>query len=399
MSFWKKIFSFKNKNRNQMADSQYEDREEIQWDDILLKRENVNIHDEFQRKQYVEGCLEQMMDAEKELHQLNYEYSVVTSHLTDIEELEALPQAMYDDIRETASQVVKIEHDQEVYHKNSHMEDIQFERMQQMEDEVESGIENLKKAEEFHKLVKSDLRKLNGEKKAYQFRKSELEEDVDGYTGMAKICFGAMALCLVVLLILQITLELDARLGYVLMVCVMALVIVNFYIRYNDAQKELVKVEREINRIIIASNRVKIRYVNNKNLLDYLKLKYKVENAKELAKNWEDYQTEKKERELLEQAELDYTFYQKELLKKLRRSRVKDTSVWLHQAAAIVNPKEMVELRHQLIGRRQALRQQMDHNRKLASSSKEELKDISQNYPQYAEEILKLMSKYEAAES
>ena len=194
-----------------MDDSQYEDREEIQWDDILLKRENVNIHDEFQRKQYVEGCLEQMMDAEKELHQLNYEYSVVTSHLTDIEELEALPQAMYDDIRETASQVVKIEHDQEVYHKNSHMEDIQFERMQQMEDEVESGIENLKKAEEFHKLVKSDLRKLNGEKKAYQFRKSELEEDVDGYTGMAKICFGAMALCLVVLLILQITLELDAR--------------------------------------------------------------------------------------------------------------------------------------------------------------------------------------------
>ena len=73
MSFWKKIFSFKNKNRNRMADSQYEDREEIQWDDILLKRENVNIHDEFQRKQYVEGCLEQMMDAQKELHQLNYE--------------------------------------------------------------------------------------------------------------------------------------------------------------------------------------------------------------------------------------------------------------------------------------------------------------------------------------
>ena len=395
MNFWEKIFSRKTKHRH--AVSEYDDREEIFWDDIVLKRENVNIHDEFQRTQYVQGCLEQMMDAEKELHQLNYEYGVVTSHLTDIEELEALPRSMYDDVKETASQILKIEQSQEAFHKNSHMEDAQFERIQQMEDEIPDGIVKLQQAEEFHKLVKTDLRKLNGEKKAYQFRKAELEEEVDGYTGMAKICFGAMALCLVVLLALQITLELDARLGYVLMVSVMALVIVNFYIRYNDAQKELLKVERELNRIIVVSNRVKIRYVNNKNLLDYLKLKYKVDSSRELNQNWEDYQTEKKQRELLEQAELDYTYYQKELLRKLRTSRVKDTSVWLHQVAAIVNPKEMVELRHQLISRRQALREQMEHNRSLAASAKEEIKDISQAYPQYAEEILRMMSKYEPA--
>ncbi len=395
MSFWNRIFSRKTKYRKAISES--DDREEIFWDDIVLKRENVNIHDEFQRNQYVQGCLEQMMDAEKELHQLNYEYSVVTSHLTDIEELEALPKSMYDDVKETALQVMKIEQSQEAFHKSSHMEDARFERLQQMEDEIPDGIVKLQQAEEFHKLVKSDLRKLNGEKKAYQFRKTELEEDVDGYTGMAKICFGAMALCLAVLLILQIVLELDARLGYVLMVSVMALVIVNFYIRYNDAQKELLKVERELNRIIVVSNRVKIRYVNNKNLLDYLKLKYKVDSAKELSQNWEAYQTEKQQREQLEQAELDYTYYQKELLRKLRTSRVKDTSVWLHQVAAIVEPKEMVELRHQLISRRQALREQMEHNRSLAASAKEEIKDISQTYPQYAEEILRMMSKYEPA--
>ena len=147
----------------------------------------------------------------------------------------------------------------------------------------------------------------------------------------------------------------------------------------------------------MVSNRVKIRYVNNKNLLDYLKLKYKVDSAKELSQNWEAYQTEKQQREQLEQAEPDYTYYQKELLRKLRTSRVKDTSVWLHQVAAIVEPKEMVELRHQLISRRQALREQMEHNRSLAASAKEEIKDISQTYPQYAEEILRMMSKYESA--
>ena len=61
MSFWNRIFSRKTKYRKAISES--DDREEIFWDDIVLKRENVNIHDEFQRNQYVQGCFEQMMDA------------------------------------------------------------------------------------------------------------------------------------------------------------------------------------------------------------------------------------------------------------------------------------------------------------------------------------------------
>ena len=41
-----------------------------------------------------------------------------------------------------------------------------------------------------------------------------------------------------------------------------------------DAMNQLEKTEKGINKIILLKNTVNIRYVNNKNLLDYLYLKY-----------------------------------------------------------------------------------------------------------------------------
>ena len=43
-------------------------------------------------------------------------------------------------------------------------------------------------------------------------------------------------------------------------------------------------------------NRVKIRYVNNTNLLDYLYMKYQVSSGKELKVLWDKYKVEKEER-------------------------------------------------------------------------------------------------------
>lgn len=393
MSFWKKVFG---KKENPLkSTTKWDEDVEIRLDDTVLTRDTLNIFDDREREQYIEGCLMQLLDAEKELHQLNYEYAVVTSHLTDMEELEALPPENLKIIREVAQQVCKIQQKQQSFAKENHMPDQEFEQMQQMEEEVEKGIQKLKETEEYRKTIKNDLRKLNGEKRAYESLQIELEEEVEGYVGLAKICFGSMAVCMLILLVLQFTLGLDTRLGYVLMVCVMALVIVRFYIRHNEAQKELTQVERSLNRLIILTNRVKIRYINNKNLLDYLQLKFHAESARELEASFAQYLKEKEQRRLLEEAELDYHYYQKELIKHLRISRIKDTSVWLHQAQAIIDPKEMVELRHRLIGRRQALREQMDYNRRLATVAKDELKDISQTYPQFAGEILHRMSRYE----
>ena len=153
--------------------------------------------------------------------------------------------------------------------------------------------------------------------------------------------------------------------------------------------------EKDINRLILLQNTVKIRYVNNKHLLDYLYMKFQVKNASQLQSLRERYEEEKAERERMEKASKDYDYYQKEFLRLLRQARIRDTSVWLHQVGAVLEEQEMTRLRQELVGRRKVLREQMDYNRQLAAAAQTEVTEISGKYPKYREEILELISEYE----
>lgn len=389
--FWNRIFG-----RKKTADIPYVTDEGTERTVPVFHRDHINIHNRQEREQYLRSVLEQIADAEREIHHLEYEYNMVTSHLTDIEELERLPDMMKIEIREIAEKLYALEKTQTGYReKKNRISEADFSRMEQLEEDAEDGIRKLKEAEDYHKLVKSDMRRLNGERHAYEYRQEELELELKNASGIAVICFIALVACLIVLFALQVALRFDTKLGYVLVICIAAAVILKLYLKHGDAGREIVRVERDINRLILLQNTVKIRYVNNKNLLDYLCLKFHVRKAAELEALWEKYKEEKTEREQMELASKDYEYYQKEFLRLLRQSRIRDTSVWLHQMGALLREREMVALRQGLVGRRKALREQMDYNRELAAAAQKEVTDISGKYPKYKGEILTLISEYE----
>lgn len=391
MSFWKRLFRKKGKNKISAV------LEEGGEQAIpVFHRENVNLHNRQEREQYIRGCLEQIADAERELHHLEYEYNLVTSHLTDIEELERLPEMMRLEIREMAGKLHALEKTQKAYkQKKNRISEEEFARMERLENDVEDGLRKLKEAEDYQKLVKSDMRKLNGERHAYEYRQEELERELKNASGIAVICFIALVACLIVLFALQVALRFDTKLGYVLVVCIAAAVILKVFLKHGEAGREIVRVERDINRLILLQNTVKIRYVNNTHLLEYLYMKFHVKKSAELESLWVRYQEEREEREQMEQASKDFVYYQKEFLRLLRQARIRDTSVWLHQVPAVLHEQEMTLLRQGLVGRRKALREQLDYNRALAQAAQTEVTDISGRYPKYKEEILALISEYE----
>ncbi|MEY8522905.1 hypothetical protein D7X98_14680 [bacterium 1XD8-76] len=391
MSFWKRIF------RRKRTDGVSGGLEESVENTIpVFHREKVSMHNRQEREQYIRSILEQIADAERQLHHLDYEYDMVTSHLTDIEELERAPEVMRLEIREMAEKLSALEEEQSGYtRKKNRISDSDFERMEQLEDDVEEGIRKLQEAEEYRKLVKSDLRRLNGERHAYEYRQEELERELKNASGAAGICFIALVVALVLLFIMQVVWKYDTKLGYAAAVCCAAVVILKLFIRHGEAGREIVRVEKDINRLILLQNTVKIRYVNNKHLLDYLCLKFHVKKTAELQSLWNRYREEKEERQRLEQVSKDYVYYQKEFLRLLRQARIRDTSVWLHQVTAVLDERNMMELRQGLVSRRKVLREQMDYNRELARAAQAEITDISGKYPRYKGEILALISEYE----
>lgn len=373
-----------------------EEIEEENWEDTVLDRKQINIKKEEDRERYVRTCCEQIADASKEMENLTYEYGLVTSYLKDIEEIEALPLEQREELNEYAEKIVNLEKIQESYTKTAkRMTDVKFRQMEALEDEVQEGYKKIKEAEEYRTLVKQDLQRLDGERHAYQYRRTELRETLVNARGMSQILLIAAAACMVVLLVLQFALEMNVKIGYMLTAALVAVAVTYFYVRYSDAQKELQRVNAGINRLILLQNTVKIRYVNNKNLLDYLYLKYKVESASELDFLWQKYQEEVAERAKQAETEEEYNFYQKELLHTLYQYHLKDPNIWVHQALALIDNKEMVEIRHSLIERRQNIRKQMDYNTGIARNAQEEIKDIADKYPQYSKEIMDVISEYE----
>lgn len=373
-----------------------EDYYDEEWDGEEVVHQ-VDYTNKEQRDDYVRNCLERMADATRELENLTFEYDMVTSYLKDMEEIEALPPEESDQLKECAKRVSLLQDSKtDFMERPRRISDEKYQQMERIADEVDEGFQKLTEAEDYQNLIKQDLSRLDGERHAYMYRKNEVMSIISDTRGMAIICVVALGMCILLLLLLQFFLDMDTKAGYLVTAAAAALAITVIYVKHVDARRELHRVETGINKIILLQNKVKIRYVNNTNLLDYLYLKYGVSSAKELMTMWENYQIEREEREKFRKAELDLDYSQQELLQILKRYQIKDPAVWLHQTEAILDHKEMVEIRHNLIIRRQSLRRRMDYNREVvAGGSQKEIKELVEKYPQYAKEIMASVEEYE----
>lgn len=390
MGLFKKLFHWKRKTEEPVYEIE-------DWNEIVYDRDDLQINDKEQRQEYVKGCLEQIAEASKELEDLQFEYNMVTSYLKDMEEIEALPEEEKAELTACAHKIEELEQQQSGYKSRpNRMSDVKYHQLERMEEEIQEGYEKLSGAEEYQVLIKRDLKKLDGEKQAYLFRRNELRRVIEDTRSMTIVCTVAVIICILLLMALQFGFQMNTKLGYLSAAAIGAIAITAIFVKYNDSIKELDRVENGIGRIIRLQNTVKIRYVNNTHLLDYLYMKYNVSSADELGKSWQQYQEEKAERRSYQQAERELDLCQKELLHILRRYQVKDPMIWLHQTAALLDKKEMVEIRHNLIIRRQSLRKRMDYNKEvIAGKAQAEIKDLVETYPKYAKEILNIVGQYE----
>ena len=376
----------------------YENVYQPDWEQESLKRDDIDMHDKKQREHYVKSCLEQMSEASKELDTLGGEYNLVTSYLTDIEEVEAQPEEIKEQLRSYAKKILELENSKvKMGEKRCYMKQEDYCRMERIEQYMPEGYEKLKATEDYQVLVKKDLGRLDGEKHAYYFRKNELLTSQSNMKGITGICVGSMVFLIILLSVIGAAWQLDVSLGYAIAVIVAASALALVYVKYHDARRELAKVERSINKLVLLQNTVKIRYVNNTNLLEYLYVKYDVNSSNELKKLWDKYLEENAHREREKQMQQDMDFHQAALVKILRGCNLADPNIWIHQAQALIDSKEMVEIRHGLIIRRQKLRKQMEYNAKIAQDAQDEVKDIVDQYPEYAEKILDMVSHYEKA--
>ena len=159
MGFWNRIFRRKKKPEVQ------ED-----WESIVYDRDTVDFREKEQRDRYISGCLEQIAEASKEISLLTGEYSLVTSYLTEMEEIEALPEEERETLNDIARRLLNLEQECEKYRdKKNRMNDSRYYRMRKQEEEIQEGIRKLSECEKYGGLVKQDMQRLDRERHAYDF--------------------------------------------------------------------------------------------------------------------------------------------------------------------------------------------------------------------------------------
>lgn len=312
--------------------------------------------------QVVDTC-EQMIDAAREFEDAKEEYVLVTNYLTDIEKIENMAPADKKIMQDAAANIAVLNKKRNEFLKTENrISDSQYAQMQELEEEIPRAIRRLERNESYLDTINRDLKYLEGEKVQLDMDKEysiEQQKRLRIYAILIIIFFAAVVVvCFAMRLILNVETTIFMFIGALLS----AVAGVFIYLSYQNETNEIKSCVANKNRAVSLENRVKIKYVNVKNSVDYTYEKYHVKNSKEFVYIYEQYLLAVKDKERFRQTSDDLEYNNRKLLDVLQKNRFYDSKVWLNYANAIVEPREMVELKHELISRRQKLRGRMQYN-------------------------------------
>lgn len=159
------------------------------------------------------------------------------------------------------------------------------------------------------------------------------------------------------------------------------------YLKMMNDRTESRRAKANADKAITLLNKVKIKYVNMTNAVDYACEKYHVRNGKELEYIWECYMDAVKQKEKFEQNSDDIDYFNNRMIRELSAYRLYDSRVWIPQAAALIDHKEMVEITHNLVMRRQKLRSRMEYNAGILKEQRTEVAKFMEEMPEMRPQI------------
>lgn len=341
-------------------------RRKVEHESLRTKSEHVvreeSLSDPITIKNHVVHLCEQMIEISRELDDVRHEYDKVTAYLNDIQIVEGLGGDMRKQLEEVATQMTKLVNVRnDLLNAEHKISDEVFNQMEEKEAEIPDVIRRLKINEADLETVKHDLNILAGEKVEWSVVRQEREEELEQLRRLSFIllfCFGGIA---IIVVFLSMTMKWD-MLPVFLVALLATLAAAYVILRMQECNRDIKKSEVNQNYIISLENRIKIKYVNAKNAVDYTCNRYHVKNSRELTYNYEQYIEICKEREKFKQTNEDLEYYKNRLVRILRGLNLYDARIWLNYANAIIDKNEMVELKHELFSRRQFLRGRIDYN-------------------------------------
>ena len=341
---------------------------------------------------YIVSQCELIMENSKELQECDKEYRLVTEHLEDMEKLQNLSPKNMDELKEAATNVQKLSNARENFRReDKRLTDAQFLMMQQLEDDMPDEIKRLQANEKYQDAVKRDMQYLAGEKDQLAIRKETLEKEQTMIQKMFVVLLGICVLSFVLLFIMQNSFHIDCTNILFFMVFIVALVTFGLFMKRQYNVTELHKIGINRSYAIEMENKMKIKYVNITNAVDYGHEKFHVHDSKELMKELELYMDMVKQRKKYMETSEDLEYYESKLMHILEQCELADPKLWSNQIEVLWNEKELQESREDLTSRQKKLRERMDNIESMIQKARAQVNYLSKNMDKCSASIMEIV--------
>ncbi len=323
------------------------------------------------------------------------EYESVTSYLSDIQIIDSIEGEDRERLLSYAENIVRIEGENKK--RSGHdrrISDYHYKIMQQYEGTINHELATMRKKELYQadirhdmKCLESEQRNLYGQQKEYRNRSGRIRS--------VSIGMGVLFISLMVLLVvIGLAAGIDMTMPFIILIFAGGLLVLYIFTGMRNTRYKLLLLDKKCNRCINLLNSVKIKYVNNTALLDYMCSKYDISNSVEFEKVWRQYIQVKEDEEALEVNRQELEEQTGLMTELLRAYGLRDTGIWVCQAEALLDKREMVEVRHSLNTRRRKLRRQISFNDERISKDAGFLTELVKKRPQLRNTADMVIKKY-----
>ncbi|MDF2589228.1 MAG: putative rane protein [Anaerocolumna sp.] len=347
------------------------------------------------RARFLTDQCEQILETSRQLDEMKVEYQAVTSYLTDIQKIDHIDLEEREVINDTARKIITITRERAKYQNNTRkITDSQYKHIAKYEDILPTEMKKMRENEAYHNTIKTDMQHLEGEKGSLYYQIEEIDSKQNYLKKIATATCVLVSLLFVLFVIVNRLYEANIQIPFLMTVVMAFIAAIYIFTNSKNNKRDMKLAELKLNKAIGLLNKVKIKYINNTNALDYSYQKYAVNSYAELLFLWEQYVKAKEDEKLFKRNTEELQRYNRELVRNLRRYGLDDPDIWVFQAVAIIDNKEMVEVRHRLNVRRQKLRERIDYNNKLKDKSIQAINEFLSKNPDKREEVTEAIKKY-----
>lgn len=394
-----KLFNFKSrKQKKEELEGNLEGKKTIQ--DYLREKDSgkaavyvpqkaFQARSEEEVIQFLEIEVSQMKDARKAIEDAKEEYESITNSLMDVQIITDMPEDDKIALREAADKIKTLTQERESFQKEvSKITEAQYSKMDSYGDEIRNIMKKMDDDEKYSQLIQKDMQTLEGEKGTLRYDVDDCRDKLEVLQKLASGILFLLSACFVFFFVSVFALEKDYRSVIYVALAVIAIALTVVFIKNQDYTGQMKAAERKLNRVISLLNRSKVRYVNVQNSLDFQYEKYEVNSAYELNHIWGLYLEAKRERELYRHNSQELHEAQTELLGILSEYDLNDAHIWIYRADALLDNREMVEVRHELNVRRQKIRENMEYNKEVVEKTNVEIKEFTKLNRGYGDQIM-----------